>query len=897
MNPEERIQEVFKKIDALQAQINGLKREVSELRISMRSEADSSLAQQPQTSAQKPIFQKATEPEISTSPKKSEAEKALEQAIHEAASQAKPTFETETNAEPEVPSGPTLWEQLTSEDFIGGNLISKIGVLILIIGLGIFVKYAIDENLISPLGRLLLAYGAGAALIGLSYWLKPKYKSYSAVLLSGGVATLYFTTFIGNTIFGLLPQGVTFGLMFICTVYTIYEAIRYDEEIIGIVGLVGAYCVPILLSDGGGKVAVLFGYMSLLNVGVLVLAFRKDWQRMNGTAFWVSWLVFGTWMLLVSSTEDYWTASIFNLIFFATFYADLLVYPINHRKSFGDFRLFLVLLNALLFYGIGWSVHAVYYEKIDNVNAVLFRQNMAWFTLLNFMIHGAVALYLFFRVEVDKQIRYSTAGLAILALTLAIPIYFQGEWMTVWWTLETVLLFTLTKRSEMVFFRQISYILTVLTTLSIAVNFEGEWLGYLWLSETLVLIFVAKYQDFPLLEKISWGLALIAAISFVPFYGDYAILYYWLGETLVILALAYFFRSMALRNVSLALLGLSVLALLSQWSAFYFPNSLEEAFGLIINDYFLSTLATLAVVAIVTVATAYGKPFSEEGETSDLETRTSSLHLFHGLAGLGILLLYGSFFVEIHHYFSHQANLLKDQIYFSFRDLYLVAYSFTFVAVLAFFFKKFKLEAELKAFFLLVIHFVLLGALLRFGFPAILSLVLGRPAGFLYQADAYAFGNDYHLLRLWVYLAVSIYIWFLVSYFPKENDRLLSLFHITANVLALSLLSLELYSIAALSVENIAEAQRFALKTGFTLLWGTYALGLIAYGIWQKRRFLRLTGFALIALTLAKIFLRDINYASTLQTTLALIGMGILLLLTAFLYQKYKDIILAEDAE
>lgn len=69
------------------------------------------------------------------------------------------------------------------EDFIGGNLLNKIGIGILIIGIGIFVKYAIDKDWIGPVGRVMIGLLSGGILLGVAHWLRKAYAAFSSVLL------------------------------------------------------------------------------------------------------------------------------------------------------------------------------------------------------------------------------------------------------------------------------------------------------------------------------------------------------------------------------------------------------------------------------------------------------------------------------------------------------------------------------------------------------------------------------------------------------------------------------------------------------------------------------------------------------------------------------------------
>ena len=87
------------------------------------------------------------------------------------------------------------------------------------------------------------------------------------------------------------------------------------------------------------------------------------------------------------------------------------------------------------------------------------------------------------------------------------------------------------------------------------------------------------------------------------------------------------------------------------------------------------------------------------------------------------------------------------------------------------------------------------------------------------------------------------------------------------------------------------------LRAGLGVLWGSYALALVVAGIRMQQRLLRLLGIFLFAITLTKLFLIDIGQLSTLGKIIAFVALGILLLVISFLYQRFKDVILAEDGQ
>gem|GEM_PF-62401 len=243
------------------------------------------------------------------------------------------------------------------EKFIGENLISKIGIIVLIIGVGIGAKYAIDKGWITPIMRIIFGYAVGFSLLGLAVKLKPKYHNFSAVLLSGGMAIMYFITYFAYSLYELIPQSAAFALMVIFTIFTAASAIIYNRQWIAHVGLVGAYAVPFLLSNNSGNYPFLFTYMALINVGILAVSVKKYWKPLSYTAFIFTWLTFGGWFATKYRDEDhFFLALLFLGIFFATFY---LVTIIQHRlfkERTDGADLALTVFNAVIFYGFSVAI-------------------------------------------------------------------------------------------------------------------------------------------------------------------------------------------------------------------------------------------------------------------------------------------------------------------------------------------------------------------------------------------------------------------------------------------------------------------------------------------------------------------------------------------------------------
>jgi len=243
------------------------------------------------------------------------------------------------------------------EEFIGENLISKIGILILLVGIGIGVKYSIDNNLISPLTRIILGYAFGFGLTGLAIWIRRKYHNFSAVLLSGGMSAMYFVTYFAYSLYGLLGQSSAFGLMVMFTIATVTAALIYNRQVIAHIGLVGAYAIPFLLSDNSGNYAFLFSYMAILNAGVLIISIKRAWNPIFYTASGFTWAIFLGWYASkYSAPEHFHLALIFLGVFFLTFYAAKIIQRRSAAASTYEEDMFSVLVTVGIFFAFSFAI-------------------------------------------------------------------------------------------------------------------------------------------------------------------------------------------------------------------------------------------------------------------------------------------------------------------------------------------------------------------------------------------------------------------------------------------------------------------------------------------------------------------------------------------------------------
>lgn len=205
--------------------------------------------------------------------------------------------------------------------FLRMHLLVQIGLVVLLIGVALLLRYAVDQGWLSIELRHLGAAAGGAALGVAGWFTGKKQRGYGLALQGGGLAILYLTTFSAYAIYALLPAPVAFGFFAALSAFGVVLALLQDARLLAYVAMVGALAAPILAADGGGNYVELLGYYIVVAVTALTLAVRKGWQ---GLALLSLSGVYGVGILnsAVSFTPDDYAGTLaFVTAFFALFLA------------------------------------------------------------------------------------------------------------------------------------------------------------------------------------------------------------------------------------------------------------------------------------------------------------------------------------------------------------------------------------------------------------------------------------------------------------------------------------------------------------------------------------------------------------------------------------------------
>lgn len=338
----------------------------------------------------------------------------------------------EEKATPTIPaSSPVFLSSPTAslENLIGLRLIHLIGIVVLVIGLSLGVKYAIDKNLVSEGMRIILAYLAGGVLYFFSLRLKKAYSGFSAILFSGAMASMYFTTFGACVYYQFLSYTASFIIMIVLTVYTTIEALRYDRQEIALLGLVGAYGIPFLISPDRGHPEMLFLYVTIINTGVLFLCSKKPWQALGRAAQVISWLLFLGWAAWQNDERLKTYGLIFMFLFFAVFTVIAVSEKLFRKGVLSTTASYQLLTNNIAFYVAGLLVFGYSFAN----------STIALISLLLAFFAGLQAIgYHYWKERFTSQV---LGCYALLLFTIFIGFQWKGIIVTLAWLLTAVIVF------------------------------------------------------------------------------------------------------------------------------------------------------------------------------------------------------------------------------------------------------------------------------------------------------------------------------------------------------------------------------------------------------------------------------------------------------------------------
>ncbi len=165
--------------------------------------------------------------------------------------------------------------------FFGGNLVVRVGVIVLLIGVVLLLRLLSDYIEVSIASKLLAIGILGLGLAALGLKLAKNRFAYGITLQGAGLAIAYLTTFFAYSVYQVLPSLPSFIGLGLLSAITIALAVRQNAFPLALLALSGGFFAPILTSEDTGSLVVLFSYYLLLNVTIAIIAHYRPWKILN----------------------------------------------------------------------------------------------------------------------------------------------------------------------------------------------------------------------------------------------------------------------------------------------------------------------------------------------------------------------------------------------------------------------------------------------------------------------------------------------------------------------------------------------------------------------------------------------------------------------------------------
>ena len=409
----------------------------------------------------------ALPPRASATPPGARVAAAGPSAVHSPAARVTTKAEAGASLPASGPGPLARWVDSARAWLLGGNTIVKAGVGILFLGLTFLAKYASEHVSVPVEWRLAGVASVALVLLALGWGLRHKRAAYAQVLQGGAVAVLYLTLFVALRYYEVLASGPVFVLMVVVAALAAALAVLQDAKALAVIGALGGFATPLLVSTGAGNHVALFGYYLVLNLGIAAVAWFRDWRALNLIGFFATFLVGSLWGVFKYRPDDFASSQAFLIANFLLFNAILLMPARRLSVAPAPGARADVWVNGTLLFGLPTIVFVLQHGLVRHIEfgtAISALVLAGFYVLMAWWMRARPLLALTFEASL---------AIAVIFLTLVIPFALDARSTAGAWALEGAGLVWLGLRQRRWLQRSLGYVLLLLAGLAMAWALEG----------------------------------------------------------------------------------------------------------------------------------------------------------------------------------------------------------------------------------------------------------------------------------------------------------------------------------------------------------------------------------------------------------------------------------------
>lgn len=333
--------------------------------------------------------------------------------------------------------------------FTTGNVLVKVGVLVLFFGVAFLVKFAAEQN-VFPIELRLASVGiVGLVLLVIGWRLREKNTAYALVLQGGALGVLYLTVFSALRLYSLLPATLAFSILFVFAAFSAALAVLQNSRALAVLGISGGFLAPILTSTGTGSHVGLFSYYLVLNLGIFGIAWFRSWRLLNVVGFMFTFVVATAWGVKYYTPDFFASTEPFLIAFYLLYVSIAILFAFKQPVELKGY------VDSTLVFGVplvGFGLQAGMVSHIEYA--------LAWSSLSLATLYILLAWLLWQRISKDSRLLCEAfLVIGIMFATLAVPFALDARWTAGTWALEGAAAVWIGSRQSRLLPRLLGYIL------------------------------------------------------------------------------------------------------------------------------------------------------------------------------------------------------------------------------------------------------------------------------------------------------------------------------------------------------------------------------------------------------------------------------------------------------